>query len=154
MPNETLPIRAFIRARLNELGWTEDYFLRRLGYRKMPKARQHLEQLYLGDCTRRMLVQRLPEALEVPPAFVRKAIEDTGRRIAEAEDAAYRAVFKPHAVILTERLIPQPISAAAFIGQHGSNASTLRSPCRLQHSSGRRWTASTKSCSSSIQVYR
>ena len=116
MPNEILPIRSFIAARLNELGLTEDDFLRRLGYRKMPKARQHLEQLYLGDCTRRMLVQRLPEALEVPPAVVRKAIEDTGRRIAEAEDAAYRAAFKPHAVILTERLIPQPIFVAAFIG--------------------------------------
>ena len=116
MPNEILPIRSFIAARLNELGLTEDEFLRRLGYRKLPKGRQHLEQIYLGDCTRRMLVQRLPEALEVPPSLVRKAVEETGRQLRLAEDNAYRADFKPHAVILTERLIPQPIFVAAFIG--------------------------------------
>jgi hypothetical protein len=116
MPNELLPIESFIHARLTELGLTEDDFLRRLGYRKMPKARQHLAQLYLGDCSRRMLVQRLPEALEVPASLVRKAVEETGRQLRLAEDDAYRAVFKPHAVILTERLIPQPIFVAAFIG--------------------------------------
>ena len=43
-------------------------------------------------------------------------MEETGRQLRLADDNAYRAAFEPHAVILTERLIPQPIFVAAFIG--------------------------------------
>lgn len=68
------PIESFIRARLRELGLSEDEFLHRLGYRKMQTGRQHLEQLYLGDSTNRTLVQKLPEALELAPALVKKVL--------------------------------------------------------------------------------
>jgi len=74
MPKQISPIESLIRSRLNELGLTEAEFLHRLGYRKMHTGRQHLKQLYLGDHTRRTLIQRLPEALELPPTLVRKAL--------------------------------------------------------------------------------
>ena len=64
MPKQILPIKSFILGRLSELGLTEDEFLHRLGFRKMETGRQHLERLYLGDRAQRLLVQRLPEALE------------------------------------------------------------------------------------------
>jgi len=47
---------------------------------------------------------------------VKEAIEATQRYIAESEEAAWRAAFKPHAIILTERQRPQPFFVAAFIG--------------------------------------
>lgn len=73
MPKQISPIESLIRSRLDELGLTEAEFLHRLGYRKMHTGRQHLKQLYFGDHTRRTLIQRLPEALELPPTVVRTA---------------------------------------------------------------------------------
>ena len=52
----------------------------------------------------------LPAAIDVPPEIVERAIEETRRRTAEAKEAAeqarqtvWRAAFRPHAIILTER---------------------------------------------------
>jgi len=59
----------------------------------------------------------------VSPEVVEHAIEETRRRIAEVQEAAeqarqtvWRAGFRPHAIILTERTVPQPIFVAAVIG--------------------------------------
>ena len=116
MPKTTLAIESFIRARLAELGLSDAEFLHRLGYRKLRKGREHLQHLYLGCFDHRHLVQRLPLALDLPQSAVRAVVEETGRQLSAAEEAAYRADFEPHAVILTERLIPQPIFIVAFIG--------------------------------------
>ena len=62
------------------------------------------------------LIRALPSALDVPDEAVRKAVEDTQRDIHEAEEAAWRAAFVPHAVVLTEREFPQPLFAALIIG--------------------------------------
>jgi hypothetical protein len=43
-------------------------------------------------------------------------VEETYRQQKEAEEAAWREEFKPHAIISTERLIPQPIFVAAILG--------------------------------------
>ncbi len=59
-------------------------------------------------------LQRL--VVHVPEEAVRKAVQDTQRQIKEAEERAWRAAFLPHAIILTERKIPQPIFAAAILG--------------------------------------
>jgi len=63
----------------------------------------------------------LPAAIDVPPEMVERAIEETRRRTAEAKEAAeqarqtvWRAAFRPHAIILTERTVPQPFFVAAF----------------------------------------
>ena len=45
-----------------------------------------------------------------------RAVESTQRQIHEAEEAAWRAVFVPHAVILTERERPTQIFVAAILG--------------------------------------
>ena len=61
-------------------------------------------------------MDKLPAALEVPVDVIKRAVEDTQRYIREAEEAAWRAAFRPHAIILTERERPQPIFVAALIG--------------------------------------
>ena len=90
----------------------------------MPKVCGGFDQLLAGDLDKtRDLIRALPAALDVPPKVVEHAIEETRRRIAEsqeaarhAREAAWRAAFRPHAIILTERTVPQPIFVAAFIG--------------------------------------
>lgn len=116
MSDQLLAIESFIRARLLELGLNEEQLLHRLGYRNIRKGRDHLAQVFAGHFDRRMLVQRLPEALELPAGVVRSVIVETGRQIRGNQDAAYRATFQPHAVVLTEQTVPQPIFIAAFIG--------------------------------------
>jgi hypothetical protein len=116
MPKDMLPIEAFIQARLVELGLNDEDFLHRLGYRKLRKGRGHLEQIYNGDFDRRILVQRLPRALDVSPGALRRVAEETGRHLRAVEEAAYRATFSPHAVVLTDRLRPEPLFVVAFIG--------------------------------------
>jgi hypothetical protein len=61
-------------------------------------------------------LQALPAALELPVDDVAKAVEDTKRHFQEAEEAAYRASFVPHAIIVTERSIPSPVHIAAVLG--------------------------------------
>jgi hypothetical protein len=43
-------------------------------------------------------------------------MEDTKRQFQDTEEAAYRSSFVPHAIILTERKVPQPIFIAAVLG--------------------------------------
>ena len=116
MPKDTLAIEALVRARLTELGLSEDEFLHRLGYRKLRKGREHLKHLYLGCFDHRHLVQRLPVALDLPQSAVRAIVEETGHQLSADEESCYSANFEPHAVILTERRIPSPIFVVAFIG--------------------------------------
>jgi hypothetical protein len=54
--------------------------------------------------------------LEVAPGVVKEAVEATQRQIYEAQEAAWRAAFRPHAVILTEKQRPEQIFIAAIIG--------------------------------------
>ncbi len=62
------------------------------------------------------LIQALPSALEVAADLVKEAVEATQQQIYEANEAAWRAAFKPHAVILTEKDRPEQIFIAAIIG--------------------------------------
>jgi hypothetical protein len=61
--------------------------------------------------------------LELSPDVINHAVEESKRQLQEAEkaakeaeEAAWRSAFKPHAIILTERKIPQPIFVAAILG--------------------------------------
>jgi len=43
-------------------------------------------------------------------------LDTTRRQLALVDNAAYRAAFKPHAIIITERTRLEPMSVAAFAG--------------------------------------
>ena len=93
-------------------------------HKNIAKGLRRLDDLLSGELDKtRNLICALPVALDVPPAVVEHAIEETRRQISDAKEAtwqareaAWRAAFKPHAIILTERTVPQPIFAAAIIG--------------------------------------
>lgn len=113
----TLPITALIISRSNELGLSRTDLVRHAGYTNITKGLRRLEQLCEGEFRgTRGLIQALPSILEVSPDIVAKAVEDTQRHFRETEEAAWRAAFVPHAIILTERKRPEPIFLAAVIG--------------------------------------
>jgi len=112
-----LPIDELISSRSNELGIGPVDVVRRCGYKNIAKGLRRLENLRRGDIqSARALISGLPRALGVPVEVVEKAVEDTARQLLDADETAWRASFKPHAIILTDRKIPQPIFVAAMIG--------------------------------------
>jgi hypothetical protein len=116
MSNE-LPIKTLVSSRCEELGLKPVELVRRCGYQNTNKGLRRLEELCRGDfSSSSTLIRTLPAALDVLVEVVTRAVEDTRRQLREAQEAAWRAEFLPHAVILTERKIPQPIFVAAFIG--------------------------------------
>lgn len=117
LPQSSLPIAVLIRDRCRDLALTPADLIRRTGYKNVSKGLRLLERLCTGTVSRcQGLIPLLPAALQVGDETLRHAIEDTQRQLKEAEEAAWRAAFKPHAVIIPERRIPQPIFAAAIVG--------------------------------------
>ena len=114
--SDTLPIGPRVRRRLNQLTMTPSALVHRAGYANPSKGLRRLDELFACDFGHaRGLIDALPDALEVPSSVIRKAIEDSKRQIAEVAEAAYRANFRPHAVVLTERVIPEPLHISAII---------------------------------------
>ena len=85
---------------------------------------RRLEQLYAGDMSKgQKAIQALPAVLAASADAVNKAVKDTQQQLHEAEqqfreakNEAWRRLFKPHAIILTERNRPEPMFVAGFIG--------------------------------------
>jgi hypothetical protein len=116
-PRQTLAIEALVHGQCKELGMTPVELVRRCGYQNVSKGLRRLEKLCTGDFKRSGgLVQKLPAALEVPMDVVKEAVEATERYLRESAEAAWRAAFRPHAIIMTERKRPEPLFVAAFIG--------------------------------------
>ena len=106
-----------MRRRCNELGLTQPELIRRCRYQNVSKGLRRLEQLYSGDFKKSAgLIDKLAVAVNVPVDTINHAVEESRKYLREAEEAAWRAAFRPHAIILTERQIPQPIFVAALIG--------------------------------------
>ncbi|GJE44388.1 hypothetical protein [Methylobacterium soli] len=130
------PLADLIQKRMRELGLTEEALGRRLGYTNSAKAAGRVHALCNGlplSAKSRFALWRLPEALEVPAAVVLLAVADTERLFAqweleaeeerrlarEAEEAAWRASFHPHAVIQTEHTVPTQITFCGLTGGAG-----------------------------------
>jgi hypothetical protein len=111
------PIDELISSRCLELDVGPVELVRRCGYKNIAKGLRRLEQLHRGEVkSTRGLISGLPQALDLPAEVVQKAVDDTTKQLHEAHEAAWRASFKPHAIILTDRRIPHPIFVAAMVG--------------------------------------
>jgi hypothetical protein len=133
MPTRT-PLGDLIEIRMRELGLHAEALGFRLGcYRNPLKAAGRVHALIDGHITTeksRRALARLPEALEVRPEVVERAVAATEeffaesrrqaeeeRRIAQEKDEAeWRSRFTPHAVIHTERAMPSSITMCGFSG--------------------------------------
>jgi transcriptional regulator with XRE-family HTH domain len=114
---QTLAIEALVRRRCKGLGLTQPELIRRCGYQNVSKGLRRLEQLRSGDFKKSAgLIDKLPAGLDVPVDVIKRAVAESREYLRESEDAAWRATFRPHAIILPDRKIPQPIFVAALIG--------------------------------------
>jgi hypothetical protein len=114
----TSPIQALIEDRIRALGLKRRDLVLRAGYNNVAKGHRRLSELIGGDLDHHTggLISRLPAALDVPAEVVNEAITATRQQQWEAADAAWRAAFKPHAIIITEHTRPTSITLAAFTG--------------------------------------
>jgi hypothetical protein len=111
------PIKLLVEERCRVLGLTRRDIVHRAGYRNVSKGLRRLDELIAGEWRRaRGLIDRLPVALNVAAEIVNEAVSETERQMRAAEDAAWRATFKPHAIILTEHTRPTQITLAAICG--------------------------------------
>ena len=128
-----LPLAELIECRLRQLGLTPQALGFRLGYSNPAKAGGRVYALcegHLDNRKSRAAFVRLADALELPADQVRHVIKLTRESLAEqkrnadeqkqkevhAKEIAWRAEFKPHAVIITERRIPSQITFCALAG--------------------------------------
>jgi hypothetical protein len=115
--SDELPIATLVSGRCKELSLRPVELIRRCGYKNVSKGLRRLEHFCQGNFTGSdTLIRTLPAALDVPEEVVTAAIEDTQRQIHEAKEAAWRAAFVPHAVILTESERPTQLFVAIFLG--------------------------------------
>ena len=112
-----LAIEALIADRLRDLKLTPVELVRRCGYKNLSKGLRRLAGVRAGYFDGQdYLLRGLPDALAVPPEKVQEAVKDTQRYLHEEKEAAWRAAFVPHAIIVTERDRPTQLFVAFFIG--------------------------------------
>jgi hypothetical protein len=122
--SRNLPLTTLIQNRCRQLGLRKIDLIRRTSYRNHAKGVRRLEALLAGDLDGAPeLLRSLPQALDIRPDEFHRVVQETRdalelerREAAAAAEAEWRAAFVPHAVILAERDIPQPIFVAALIG--------------------------------------
>jgi len=127
------PLADLIHARMTDLGLDRQSLGFRLGYQNPLKAAGRVFALcegHLKSRKSRCALDRLPDALEVPPEVVRRAVaateqilsdmeiqaEERRRRAAEKAEGEWRSRFRPHAVIQTERTVPSQIIFCGLTG--------------------------------------
>ena len=118
-----LAIEEFIDKRRQELGLRRADLIRRTTYKNEAKRLRRLSALCSGDLAScQALISSLPHALDMPIDAIENALAETRRQLIELdqqrqarEEAAWRASFRPHAIIVPERTVPQPIFIAALI---------------------------------------
>jgi hypothetical protein len=108
---------------MTEKGLRKSQVVSRLGFKNIAKGMRRFDALLEGGADASGMLDRLPEALGLPPDKVRAAWErtlDQKRAEGEAQRAAYRerlrAKFRPHIHVQTDRTVPQPIFVAAMTG--------------------------------------
>ena len=115
-----LAIEALISGRLQDLKLSPVELIRRCGYKNLSKGLRRLAGVRAGYFDGQVwLLHALPDALGVPPEKAQQAVEDTQRYLHEENEAAWRAAFVPHGIIVTERDRPTQLFVAFFSASQG-----------------------------------
>jgi hypothetical protein len=110
------PIRQLIEDRCRTLNISRRHLIRRAGYENTGKGLRRLDELLAGELRTTRTYRTAPAALDVAPELVTLAISETDRQRRAEQERAYRAAFKPHAIILTENNRSSHITFAAITG--------------------------------------
>jgi hypothetical protein len=120
----SLAIQILICGRCRELSLSRSELVRRCGYRNITKGIRRLEELLAGDLQRTTsLLSGLAIALELSPDVVQRALnatqqqlEERASRTAMEAEAAWRAAFKPHGILLGTDTRPSQALIFAITG--------------------------------------
>jgi hypothetical protein len=121
--DDRYPIGRLVLQRAADLGLSRSEVVRRLGYQNADKGHRKLNRLLSSGVISAQIGCVLVAALEVEPGTVQAAIAETAAQHErerearlDAEDAAYRAVFRPHLRAEVERAVPTPLFVAIAYG--------------------------------------
>lgn len=116
------PIGRFILDRTRALGISRSDLVRRLHYLDISSGHKALSGVLLTGVVASHIAEYLANALEVDDALVESVIgATTCQKRDEAcvrrvdTEQAYRASFRPHLQVQTERAVPSPIFVAALL---------------------------------------
>jgi hypothetical protein len=116
-------IGQLIVSRAGQLALSRSQIVSRLGYRNPSKGHRILSGVLTTGVVPAFVAGNLAAALDVEPDAVQTAIAETAaqRRVEaaaqrDAEDREYRASFRPHLRVETERVMPSPIFLVAMLG--------------------------------------
>jgi hypothetical protein len=117
--HEPLPTVVLLNERCADLKLKPADLVRRCGYKNITKGLRRLDEFRGCDFeASRGLIAALPNALGVPPEQLAEAIERTKQQLREASEKAWRAAFRPHAIIMTERNRPTSITLCVIVGSN------------------------------------
>jgi hypothetical protein len=117
------PIGRLILDRAKALGLSRTDLVRRFGYRGLTGGHAALSDFLLTGITPPFIQEKLADALEVDQELLDAVLVATARQLHDearsqmlAREDAYRAAFRPHLQVATERRVPSPIFVAALLG--------------------------------------
>jgi hypothetical protein len=119
---DSYPISRFILNRSKALGLSRTDLVRRSGYRDLNSGHAALNGLLRTGIIPSFVEKKLAGALEVDQDFLDTVLLATARQLHDearsqilARENAYRATFRPHLQVQTERRVPSPIFIAALL---------------------------------------
>ena len=130
---QSTPLGELIENRIRDICLSREELGRRLGYTNPAKASGRVDSLCSGHITSRKSVsalKRLATALDANDSVVSEAVnatralqendrfrrEQNERLAQQAKEQVWRAAFRPHAVLLTERRVPTQITICGLVG--------------------------------------
>jgi hypothetical protein len=121
--DDRYPMGRLVLRRAADLGLSRSEVVRRLGYLNADKGHRRLGRLLTTGAVPPQIGSVLAAAFEVEPGTVQAAIAETAAQHhaekearLDAEDAAYRAAFRPHLRAEVEHAVPMPIFVAIVRG--------------------------------------
>ena len=116
------PIGRFILDRARALSMSRTDLVHRLGYRDLAGGHKALSATLLTGVTAPLIEDHLAGALNADETLVRAVIaatreqkRDEASRTRNDRERAYRALFRQHLQVQTERIVPSPIFVAALL---------------------------------------
>ena len=116
------PIGRYILDRAKALGLSRTDLVRRSGYRDLNSGQRALTELLQTGIVPSFIEMKLAGVLEVDQEFLDTVLLATARQLHDearsrilAREDSYRAAFRPHLQVQTERRVPSPIFIAALL---------------------------------------
>ena len=117
------PIGRLILDRAKSLGLSRTDLVRRFGYRDLNSGHRALTGVLLTGIAPPFIQEKLADALQIDQELLDAVLVATAQQIHDetrtqvlAREDAYRAAFRPHLQVATERRVPSPIFVAALLG--------------------------------------